>query len=415
VSQAPLRGTEGRLVEAHEAVQLRLMLEELCCDLCRFTDGSGNGSGDVAIDREYWLGRPGAFADIRVRRAGQAPYYVEVKYGYEDQVLVSHMRRKYGAPDIEPARLVLVLDVEPRTDWPRTLAAIRAAVAPQIELEVWGRREFLERLRACYGVAIESINAQDLLDVRQVIDRAKGRYAFGPDEPADYEHDPLKAELLWHLGHHRLRQLRFAGRAPRQMLEPGMYKGVAVLLADICSFSAYMRDTPDAEVARDVLTSFYSKARYQIVDRGGMLYQFVGDEVVGLFGLPDGGEDAASQALEAARALLSIGKSVSESWQRSIDRVQSVSGLHIGLSLGDLQLVSLRPYSRTHIGVLGDTINVAARLMAQAGPSEIVATNSFHRRLEAADRAGFSEIEPVEAKNVGRISGWKLGVDWGGA
>ena len=118
---------------------------------------------------------------------------------------------------------------------------------------------------------------------------------------------------------------------------------------------------------------------------------------------------------ETAKALLSIGKSVSESWQRGIDRVQASGGLHIGLSSGDLQFVPLRPYSRTHMGALGDALNVAARLTAQAGPSEIVATNSFVRRLDSAARAGFTEAEPTEAKNVGRINGWKYRVDWGGA
>jgi hypothetical protein len=47
-----------------------------------------------------------------------------------------------------------------------------------------------------------------------------------------------------------------------------------VLLADLCSFSSYIRDTGDAEVVRESLTAFYSKARYQIINNGGMLYQF---------------------------------------------------------------------------------------------------------------------------------------------
>ena len=111
-----------------------------------------------------------------------------------------------------------------------------------------------------------------------------------------------------------------------------------------------------------------------------------------------------------ARSLLSVGRSVSDHWQRQIDRVQPSGGLHIGMSLGDVQIVSLRPYSRTHVGALGDCINVAARLMASAGPGEIVATNSLYRRFDPADRAAFTEIEPAEAKNVGRISAWKLRV-----
>jgi class 3 adenylate cyclase len=82
----------------------------------------------------------------------------------------------------------------------------------------------------------------------------------------------------------------------------------------------------------------------------------------------------------------------------------------VGVSSGELQIVSLRPFSRTHMGALGDCINVAARLMSTAGPGEIVATNNFHRQLDDAERAKFTEIEPVELKNVGRLRGWKTGL-----
>jgi class 3 adenylate cyclase len=203
----------------------------------------------------------------------------------------------------------------------------------------------------------------ELLDVRQAIDRAKGYHAFGGPSLAAYEHDPLKASLLWHFGFWRLQQLGKAGRpTPHDILPPGPYHGVAVLLADLCSFSSYVRDTNDAQIVRESLMAFYSKARYQIINSGGMLYQFAGDEVIGLFGIPDHPEAFTDAVLDTALALCRIGDSVSQHWQRRIDRVQSASGLHVGIAIGDLQIVSLRPFSRLHVGAIGDCINVAARL-----------------------------------------------------
>ena len=67
---------------------------------------------------------------------------------------------------------------------------------------------------------------------------------------------------------------------------PGRYRAIIVLLADLCSFSSFVRDAADPDVVLNSLTSFYTKARYQVVNRGGMLSQFVGDEVVAFFGLP---------------------------------------------------------------------------------------------------------------------------------
>jgi len=71
------------------------------------------------------------------------------------------------------------------------------------------------------------------------------------------------------------------------MLPPGRYPRVAVLMADLSSFSSFVRDTPDPEITRECLTAFCSKARYQIVNGGGMLYQYVVDAVPGFFGIPE--------------------------------------------------------------------------------------------------------------------------------
>jgi class 3 adenylate cyclase len=400
--------------------QLRLLLEELCCDLCRFEHVAEQGLAPeaVRIDREYWLGAPGAFADIRVVPGDLPPYVVEVKYGYSRDLLVRHLRRKYGQPGCAGAavsKVVLLIDSQGHPDRQGLEAELAQSLCPGLAVEIWDEAHFLGLLRQRFGVEVPAFTPENLLDVRHAIDRAKGFSAFGEGALAAYDHDPLKAELLWHFGFWRLRQLRSAARrAPGDILPPGTYRGVAVLLGDLCSFSSYVRDTPDPETVRESLTSFYSKSRYQIINAGGMLYQFVGDEVIGCFGIPDGPAGFVRAALETARALVSIGESVSQHWQRRIDRIQPSGGLHAGLAVGDLQVVSLRPFSRTHIGAIGDCINVAARLMAAAGPGEVVVSNAFHQALDEAGQAGFEALEPVEARNVGRIKAWKLRTRDGG-
>ena len=139
-----------------------------------------------------------------------------------------------------------------------------------------------------------------------------------------------------------------------------------------------------------------------------MLYQFAGDEVIGLFGIPDQPTGFAEAVLDTARALCRIGESVSQHWQRRIDRVQDAAGVHVGIARGDIRIVSLRPFSRMHIGAIGDCINVASRLLTLAGPSEVVMSNAFHQSLSEPAQARCSESEPVEARNVGRIRSWKL-------
>jgi class 3 adenylate cyclase len=78
------------------------------------------------------------------------------------------------------------------------------------------------------------------------------------------------------------------------------------------------------------------------------------------------------------------------------------------MAMGDLQTMSLRPFGRAHMGAIGDCINMAARLCSVAGPSEVVVSNTFFQQLALPAQARFTELEPVDARNVGRIRAWKL-------
>ena len=290
--------------------ELRLLLEELCCDLCRFEHVTRDGlaAEAIRIDREHWLGAPGAYADIRAERAGQAPYFVEVKTGYSSDTVVRHLARKYRT---RPRRRRYRFEGRARhrssraCNWIDLERQIEAALRPGLDLEIWDEGRLLALLADRFGVGIPQITPDNLLDVRQAIDRAKGFHAFGGRSLESDQHDPLKAQLLWHFGFWRLKQLRAAGCTnPRDILPPATYRGVAVVLADMCSFSSYMRDTSDSEIVRESLTAFYSKARYQIINSGGMLYQFVGDQVIGLFGVPDHLEGFAEATIDTSRCPL---------------------------------------------------------------------------------------------------------------
>ena len=112
-------------------------------------------------------------------------------------------------------------------------------------------------------------------------------------------------------------------------------------------------------------------------------------------------------ALDTAKALVDIGNSVSNEWQRRIDHIQSAQGVHIAISLGDVEIVRLRPFSRAHLSAVSDTINLASRLMQAAAPSEIVVSNSLYQELDYAHRVQFQEIGSVKARNLGTIRAWK--------
>jgi len=60
------------------------------------------------------------------------------------------------------------------------------------------------------------------------------------------------------------------------------------------------------------------------------------------------------------------------------------------------------------VGIVGDAVNLAARLLAQAATNEIVVSNAYFQTLPDREQVLFQEMDPLEAKNVGLIKCWKL-------
>lgn len=398
-------------MSSSSVAELRLFVEELCCNLLRFHHVARDRveASAVEIRQEVWIA-PGAFADIRVALPGAAPYFLEVKTGYAPDAIAAHLARKYGVPAPATAdanRLIVVADGADDAAAEALRERCTRAVRPGLTVEIWNDRVLGAHLARHFELAPPaSVQTMNVPEVRAAIDRWKARFAFGPA----CEYDAVVASLMWHFGSWRLRALAAGGAGPRDVLQPGLYRGVAVLFADLSSFSSYVRDTRDESIVRHALAAFYSKTRYQVLNTGGMLYQFLGDGVVALFGVPnapaDGGHVRA--ALACARHLLDIGASVSHDWQRQIDQVQPAAACHIGMALGDLSVLSLRPFSRTHMGAIGESINIAARLTAAAAPDEIVVSNAFFQRLPEGEQGTFVPMDAVDARNVGRIQAWRL-------
>jgi len=194
---------------------------------------------------------------------------------------------------------------------------------------------------------------------------------------------------------------------PTDIWRPGNYLDIAIVMGDISSFSAYVRDTPDQRMMQQILTAFYSQSRHAVHEYGGMFYQFVGDEVVGLFGFPDKKPGYVTDAVNCAKALLDIGASTSGHWERRIDRVQDKHGLHVGIAIGSLNLLPLRPFARSHIGFIGDALNLSTRLTGEAEPGEIVVSNAFYQALDEDLQSEFVENRPIVAKNIGTLRSWR--------
>jgi adenylate cyclase len=386
---------------------LRLFLEELVCNLCRERHvAEGIRPEQVLIRQEVRVAED-AFADILVSPEGRAPYFVEVDHGYGPMRLKRSLARKYGRrPPVatEAHKVILVVDLRRHEDPESLIASLEDVIDDSLSLEVWDEDRLGEMLETTFGFGLDLLTPTTIQAAREAVDRSKGRKALGEQ----YADDALDAALLWHLGYWQMAEYARNGRWPKNaILSPGTYDDVIVLIADITGFTRFVRETPSSRVVRDSLASFYSKARYQIIHSGGMLLQFVGDSVVALFGVPRARPGYVEAALDCAEMLLSIGDSVVTEWQRQIDHIQPASGAHVGIALGDVQLLSLRPFGRSRLSAIGGSINLASRMMEHAGNGEILVSNSVQTMMTTTYRRRLLDLEPLEISDMGLIRAWR--------
>lgn len=395
--------------------QVMLFLEEICCDLCKYRHivEEGHQPDLVKVHREVQISPEAErFGDIRVYIKNddqREAYFLEVVYGYNLEKIVGTIAYKYGKDihiDSLCNKLIILTSKMNSDDIEPLKKDITTVLNPGLSIEIWDETHFIDMINKFFCVHIKNISEKELLTVRTAIDEAKWKFTYGEDNESRQQ----LPQLMWHFGTWDLRRFyQEYNYRPEEVLKPGMYEHVAILMADLSGFSSYVRNTPDQSISRDSLSKFYSAARYAIHNSGGMLYQFVGDEVVGIFGIPVTDGDYIEHAVDCAEALIEIGKSVSVDWQREIDHSMDASGVHIGIAMGNLNLLRLRPFSTHHIGFFGDSINLTARLMNEAEQNEIVVSNVFHRQLHRSYAKRFSSMAPVKAKNIGDILCWKLG------
>jgi class 3 adenylate cyclase len=151
-------------------------------------------------------------------------------------------------------------------------------------------------------------------------------------------------------------------------------KTVTTLFADIVGFTALgeRHDPEDIDVA---LRGFYALARTIVERFGGVVEKFIGDAVVGLFGVPLAHEDDAERAVRAALELVAH---MRELPPLADERLQVRCAVNSGASL-----VRLNARPEAGEGVLvGDAVNTCARLLAEA-PAMGVVAGEMTQRLSA--------------------------------
>ena len=130
---------------------------------------------------------------------------------------------------------------------------------------------------------------------------------------------------------------------------------VTVLFADVAG-STMMAERLGPAGTADLLSDFFHMATDAVFRHGGSVNKFIGDEVMALYNAPLDQSDHAAQAVSTAVELMTA---VREHNRKDPDRSFS---LHLGINTGPVVSGNVGTATRMEYTVLGDTVNVAARL-----------------------------------------------------
>jgi class 3 adenylate cyclase/tetratricopeptide (TPR) repeat protein len=141
-------------------------------------------------------------------------------------------------------------------------------------------------------------------------------------------------------------------------------KTVTIVFCDVVGFTP-IGDDRDPEAIRRVMTRFFDEMRVVLERHGGTVEKYIGDAVMAVFGIPTLHEDDALRAVRAAVDMRTALMPMNADFERTAG-VSIVT--RTGVNTGEVSVSG----SAVGPAVMGDAVNVAARLQQAATPGNIL-------------------------------------------
>jgi adenylate cyclase len=151
---------------------------------------------------------------------------------------------------------------------------------------------------------------------------------------------------------------------------------MTVVFADLSSFTE-MTGRLGAATTYSVVDEFLRLASTTLMSHGAFIDKYIGDAVMALFNVPIKRADHAAAAVAASAKLQEL---LPELSGRLAISLHASIGIASGFArVGRLGSDDIKDYT-----AIGDVVNQAARLQAQAGPTEILVSRDVYREVASA-------------------------------
>jgi len=161
----------------------------------------------------------------------------------------------------------------------------------------------------------------------------------------------------------------------------GKKKTVTILFSDVRGFTS-MSEKMEPEEVVSILNRYLSRMTDIVFENKGTLDKYVGDEIMATYNVPLDLEDhaihAVKTAIEMQKAARNIGKELKYG---------------IGINTGEAIVGNIGSKKRLDYTVIGDSVNLAARLCGKAEPDQILISESTYKLIKGI----------IEARSIGEI------------
>ena len=156
----------------------------------------------------------------------------------------------------------------------------------------------------------------------------------------------------------------------------GERRQATVVFSDLSGYTA-MNEHLDPEEVEKVMGRIKEEAVGIVESYGGIVNQFVGDEILALFGIPTAHED---DPLRAVKASLELHEMVRQMSPEVESRIGKPLTMHTGINTG-LVVTNLRDDRDGLYGITGETVNTGARLKSRAGSDDILVSPETNKLI----------------------------------
>jgi adenylate cyclase len=152
-----------------------------------------------------------------------------------------------------------------------------------------------------------------------------------------------------------------------------------ILFTDLRAFTRLTeRFAHDPAGLLGVLNAHLTRVIKSIAICGGVVEKFVGDGVMSTFGADGNQTDHMGRAMAAAIGIVGANEALNRraagDWGFRLD-------VGVGIASGPVVIGAVGSAHRSELGILGDAVNIAARLVMHAGAGEVLMTGRVYRAV----------------------------------